>query len=137
MFRTRFMSPYTVTLFMLTGCLFSGGSGDGDEDDVDRFGLFGMSEERFSAAFGEKLCAEYESCNRDVDCDPSGMGSTIECDYDAAKAMECLNGDYTCNDEFGEGFEFIEVDLACMDIYTNCSGSTYSDDDDTYSSYDY
>ncbi len=91
-----------------------------------------LSESKFTEKFGEKLCEEYETCNADIECttgDDDDDTSTADCTFDKKKAKECLDGDYVCNDEFGEGFEFVETPAACADVYTDCGGT--GDDDDT------
>ena len=90
----------------------------------------GLSQSKFEEKFGEKICEEYATCNADVECSTSGDDDDggAECaDYDKKKAKECLDGTYTCNDEFGEGFEFLEIPDACLAV---CGGGGDDDDDD-------
>jgi len=92
----------------------------------------GLSESKFQDKFGDKLCEEYAACNPETDCEGSDADAdALDCDYDKAKAKECLDGAYECDDSFGEGFEFITVPAACGEVYTNCTGATTGDDDDT------
>jgi len=44
---------------------------DGDDDDDDVVGG-PLTEEQFARQFAELLCAEYETCNDNFDCDPEG-----------------------------------------------------------------
>ncbi len=80
-----------------------------------------LTRQEFSEAFGDLLCAEYALCNPDIDCisDPQ-PGDAAGCDFDPIAAAACLAGEYICNDEFGEGFEFVETPPACAEVFTNC-----------------
>jgi len=95
----------------------------GDDDDDHVVGG-PLTDQQFRELFGEKLCAEYMACNPETECSPNDTETNLECDFDRAKAQECLNGVYECDDSFGEGFEYITVPAVCGEVYTNCTGGT-------------
>jgi len=98
---------------------------EGDDDDDNGATGGALTRERFAELFEEKLCAEYATCNPDIECQSTGSSGADDCDYNRNMAQQCLNGTYVCNDEFGEGFEFVEVPAACGSVFTNCPGTTY------------
>ena len=82
----------------------------------------GRKDNKFNQQFGNELCDAYTECRPDVECDP-GNGDdeeTADCDFDKSAAKECLDGPFTCMDEFGEGYEYIAVPDVCGTVYTDC-----------------
>jgi len=97
---------------LASGC-FIGGKGDGD-----------LSPQAFSEQFADKLCSEYASCNPEIECS-TDEAETLpeECSFSSDAADACLDGDFLCNDEFGNGFEFVEVPSACESVF-DCGSVT-------------
>jgi len=123
----------TCVLSLLVAC----GGGAGDGDDVEAYGLFGVSEDVFLGQFANRLCDEYTTCNPDITCDVDDSAESAiyaACTYDPESAAECLAGDYTCDESFGDGFEFVVVPEACGRVYLDC-GQTTTNTATTYTTY--
>ncbi len=87
----------------------------GETEDTD---LNLTEEQSFDKQFGETLCTATEVCNPTTPCDPeTNLLISEGCDFDEDYAQECLDGEYLCNDEFGDGMEFIEVPPVCALVY--------------------
>lgn len=88
-------------------------------------GACGMSEDKFADKFVDAYCDAWDGCNTSTDC-PVKAGESDDsddsCEYDKKKAKECIKGDFTCNDEFGEGMEFVEPPSVCADVF-KCEGA--------------
>jgi len=78
-----------------------------------------MTPAEFMQLFGDLFCAEYATCNPDIDCVPEG-GQNNGCQFDPVAADGCLTGEYICDNSFGPGFEFVVVPLACGEVFYNC-----------------
>jgi len=100
-------------------CYEEGELGDDDDNSVGP-----MTPAKFNKLFYEIFCAEMADCNPDIECSDGGSTTMPECTFDAAMARQCLNGEYVCDDSFGEGFEFVIVPAACAEVY-DCGGGTY------------
>jgi hypothetical protein len=88
------------------------------------------TEEEFLAYFTiDILCEEFLTCNPAFDCsifEDLENGDTSDCTYDAEKAQECMDGDWTCE---GEGeFAYAVPPDACVDVY-DCPDDDDDDDD--------
>ena len=91
-----------------------------------------LSQSAYEEKFVEKYCEEWKACNTatpdDCPMEGSGTGTTTaeaedNCDYDSGAAKDCLNGEWTCNDEF-EGFEVPVPPAVCADVCGDVSGDT-------------
>jgi hypothetical protein len=61
--------------------------------------------EGFLAKKYQKQCEVEATCNPELDCESdTGDVPADQCDFDAGAARDCLNGVWTCNDQF-VGFE--------------------------------
>jgi len=101
---------------------------DDDDDDTDDTDTdtdttpTSLTEAEFVVLFPDRLCTAYANCNPNIQCDGSAADLAPECTFHDDAAAACVYGDFTCNNQFGQGFEFIEVPLACGQVYTNCPG---------------
>jgi len=79
-------------------------------------------DKKFSEKFGERLCDAYAECRPDVVCETDALGDfePSDCSYDKEASKDCLDGDFRCNDDFGEGFEFVEIPDVCAAVFTDC-----------------
>lgn len=56
----------------------------------------------------ERYCEEMATCNPDFECNVPTVNDTgyavdlVDCDFDKKMARDCLNGIWTCTDQFGE-----------------------------------
>ena len=85
----------------------------------------GISEDKFNEEFAAKYCEEQAICNPEMACgDATGTTTTgtvvVECDFDKAAAKDCLNGTWSCNDDF-PGFEFAVPPSVCGSV---CGAAT-------------
>lgn len=90
----------------------------------------GYSEEKYADDYVEKFCAEWADCapdgsscpvsNSEAECPEGETCPEFTCDFNADAAKDCIDGAWTCNDEF-EGFEFPEGPSACNNVFTNCT----------------
>ena len=80
------------------------------------------ADKKFSERFGDKLCEAYETCRPDVICETDALGDfeISDCTYDRKASRDCLDGVFTCNDDFGEGFEYVEIPDICAEVFTDC-----------------
>lgn len=79
-----------------------------------------LSQSAFEEKYAEKFCAEWAECNTaGTECPTGGTGTgtgeEAECDYDSGAAKDCLNEEWTCNDDF-PGFEFPVPPSACANV---------------------
>jgi len=117
--KIRLMAVALSSIFVLAACSKNAEDedtdavGDDDDDDDDDGGL---TEEEFAELFEELLCAEFAACNPAIDCD-SDYIDVSGCTFDAELGQECLDGTYECNDDYGPGFEYVEVPAACLVVY--------------------
>jgi hypothetical protein len=92
----------------------------------------GLNEEKFSEQYVEKYCEEWAACNTvDAPCPLEGAATgtataEVECDFDKAKANECLDGTYVCNTDF-PGLEIVESPAACSEVCPVSAGTTDTD----------
>jgi hypothetical protein len=80
----------------------------------------GINEEKFSEQFAEKYCEEWATCNTvDAPCPVSAAGTdtatAVECEFDKAKANECLDATLVCNADL-EGNEYVEFPAPCLEV---------------------
>ncbi len=82
----------------------------------------GHKDEKFSEKFGEVLCDAYAECGPEVECETNALGDfdVSDCEYDKDAAKECLDGEFVCNSDFGDGFEYVEVPEICSAVFTDC-----------------
>lgn len=77
-----------------------------------------LSYEKFLQKKHDKYCEELAKCNPDIPCEQpeatdTGYGTVGEdCDFDGGAAHDCLNGVWTCNNDF-VGFEYPIGPQAC------------------------
>lgn len=79
----------------------------------------GATEEEFAAYFStEKICDLMLVCNPSFDCsifDDMEPADTSDCTYDPVSALECMEGEWTCE---GEGASAYAVGpIACGEAY--------------------
>lgn len=91
----------------------------------------GMSEEKFMEEFEAKFCEKLEECG-DFSCDDAtgttATGTEMTCEnYDKAAAKDCINGEWTCDADFG----FPIPPTVCNDV---CGASTGSGSESSSSS---
>jgi len=83
-----------------------------------------LAEADFVVLFPQRLCSVYETCNANIECDPTPQGQVPQCDYHPSAAAACVYGDFICNNQFGPGFEYVEVPQVCHSVYSGCPGDT-------------
>ncbi len=119
---------YGILVLALAGC---GGSKDsttdtggptgttpppGDDDDDATTGALTQSE--FNAAYADKYCDEWATCNTSSDCPSTTTTCTASgttCDFDPVAAQACLDGVWTCNTTY-PGFEYPVGPAACSTV---------------------
>ena len=79
-----------------------------------------LSQTKFEEKFADKYCEEYLACTtaEGATCG-EGTGTTdaepVACEFDKAAAKACLDGTYSCNDEF-PGVEFVVIPAECANV---------------------
>lgn len=90
-------------------------------------GACGLSEEKFWEKFETSYCSSWDECHTgDNPCPFLGGPAEYaesECDFDPKLARACLNGEYTCDDSFGIGNEFVLPPPECDEVYL-CAADT-------------
>jgi hypothetical protein len=85
----------------------------------------GISEDDFAAEYADKYCAELETCGSDFTCSTTGTTTATttavaDCEFDAAAAQDCLDGEWTCDDTL----KLPIPPAACGTVYTCATGTT-------------
>ena len=83
----------------------------------------GGKADKFYGKFGDKLCDAYAQCKPDVACSTGSTEPFDDCEFDKDAAADCLDGEFVCSDEFGDGFEYIRIPDVCDLVYTDCDVS--------------
>jgi hypothetical protein len=119
-----------MRLFVAMSCLFTlvaCGDGDGasSESSTCSATACGITEDEFAAGYTDKYCAQLETCGSDFACSTSGTTATTttalaNCEFDAAAAQDCLDGEWTCDDSLN----LPNPPAACGTVYTCTTGTT-------------
>ena len=77
----------------------------------------GINANNFDDEYDARWCSEWQACNADFNCELEIEHNREGCEFDKAKADECLNGPWTCNNS-NTALAVLLQPEACDDVWT-------------------
>ena len=109
--------------YLVIGLMFVGTAACKGKDDtgttqaIVNTGPGTLAEADFIEQYAKLICKAYRRCDADLDCEPDPWGD--RCQYNAIKAEQCLEGEYTC-EVYDEGMKWVLPPYECSEVYSYC-----------------